>query len=116
MSQRRRRARSAPGRGRNTHFSTTQNIALMSHENQESFRDTTDIESTGRQSQNAQSDFIILPPAGAPFPSPPRIAKNLIERRETDVEIETEIVPPGQAHLSIANNSITFTRYVFIKL
>lgn len=95
MSQRRRRARSAPGRGRNTNFSRTQNIALMSHESQESFRDTTDVESTGRQLQNAQSDLITLPPAGAAFPSPPRIAKNSIERRDTDVEIETEIVPPG---------------------
>jgi hypothetical protein len=67
----------------------------MSHESQESFRDTTDVESTGRQLQNAQSDLITLPPAGAAFPSPPRIATNSIERRDTDVEIETEIVPPG---------------------
>ena len=94
MSQRRRRARSAPGRGRNTNFSTTKNIALMSHES-ESFRDTTDVESSDTQLQKPQTDLMAIQPLCSAFPSPPRIAKTQIERRNTDVEIETEIVPPG---------------------
>jgi len=88
----------------------------MPNESHESFRDTTDVESTGRQCQKTNNDVIALPPAGTAFPSPPRIAKSSITRQDTDVEIETEVVPPGMAYFFNDNKRICSTFYIFIKL
>ena len=83
----------------------------MSNESQESFRDTTDIESISKRCQKTN----VVPLAEAAFPSPPRIRKNSITRQDTDVEIESEVTPPGKVFF-YKDKPIIFTCYLFINL